>query len=193
MGERGRGGVGAELYDHKKACYKSFNTLCVILYVHPPILHPLPLPLTPPPFPDSYEGNPIKGIVCYMENPSIPEIQNKFLQYPPLLSSKKEVMKLENWRGSISINYRSTAIGAGVPAFQALVRVQKYMLNIRGPHFYTFWNFNKIQAEHDSNWLKISFLLFLKNDNLNLKLLKVLNDQKKYTQNIKFVEIRMKK
>jgi hypothetical protein len=28
-----------------------------------------------------------------MENPSIPEIQNKFLQYPPLLSSKKEVMK----------------------------------------------------------------------------------------------------
>jgi hypothetical protein len=87
------GGGGAETYDRKKA-WSSINrsTLCVILYVHPPILHPLPLPLTPPPFPDSYEGNPIKGIVCYMENPSIPEIQNKFLQYPPLLSFKKEVM-----------------------------------------------------------------------------------------------------
>jgi hypothetical protein len=102
-------------------------------------------------------------------------------------------MKLENWRGSISINYRSTAIGAGVPAFQALVRVQQYMLNIRGPHFLTFWNFNKIQAENDSNRPKISFSLFLKNENLHLKLLKVLNDQKKIPQNIKFVEIRMKK
>jgi hypothetical protein len=51
-----------------------------------------------------------------MENPSIPEIQNKFLQYPLLLSSKKEVMKT---RESARSDYSEPTVQIGTGLIDA--------------------------------------------------------------------------